>query len=179
MAPKRPNLELQVIARLKATAKSREEWEEEYPELSPLGDDWVMLQNWASLVHEQGMVLAHLALFPQTRTELLADMRGMVNRAPAWLDAHLEGQQVMTLDLFLHGIAETLAKQRTAIERIVAEQVSDRASIEETLAEAPVPAATKERSELLPAVGSVITAHMKALVDIAYDLEVQGGWHPG
>jgi hypothetical protein len=173
MVPRWPNLEMQVIARLRGASRSREEWESEYPELSPLGDDWVMLQNWASIVHEQGVILAHLAVFSQTRAELMAEMRGIVNRSPAWLDAHLEGQQVMTLDLFLHGVAETLAKQRTAIERVVAEQVSDPASIEDALAEAPVPAVTQQRSELLPAVGEVMSAHMKALVDIAYDLEVQ------
>ncbi|HEU4706928.1 MAG TPA: hypothetical protein VFS64_07065 [Solirubrobacterales bacterium] len=172
------NLELQVIARIKGAPRSREEWEAEYPELSPLDDDWVMLQNWAAIVHEQGVVLAHLAVFPQTKAELMADMRGVVNRAPAWLDAHLAGQKVMTLELFLHGLAQTLAKQRAAIERVTAEQVGDPTSIEETLERAPVPVGTEERSELFPAISAAMVAHLQALADLAYDLEVQSGWRP-
>jgi len=179
MAEECPPFALQVIARLKGAAQSREAWEAERPDLSPLSDDWVMLQNWASIVHEQGILLAHLAVFSQTRAEVLTDMRGLTNRAPAWLDAHLEGQQVMTLDLFLHGIAQTLAKQRVAIERVVAEQVGDPEPIEQTLATAPVPAGTEQRSDLFPAVGDAVMAHTKALVDLAFDLEVQGRLRPG
>lgn len=170
-----PYLELQVIAAIKGAIKSREEWEAERPDLSPLDDDWVLLQNMASSVHAHGMALAHLAVSPQTRAELMTEMPGMANRSPAWLDAHLEGQQVMTLELFLQGIAETLAKHRVAIERVMAEQVADPAPIEETLAEAPVPTGTEKRSELIHGVGEVMGAHLKALVDIAYDLEVQAG----
>lgn len=175
MLAREPFLELKVIARIKEAAKSREEWEAEYPEASPLSDDWVMLQNWASLVHRLGMILAHLAVLPETRAELMSDMSGMVNRSPAWLEAHLEGQQVMNLELFLHGVAQTLGKQRLAVERVVDEQVSEPAAIEETLAGAPVPNGTEPRSDLLPAVTEVIAAHTKALVDIAYDLEIQAG----
>ena len=175
MASDEPYLELKVIGRIKEAAKTREEWEAEYPEASPLGDDWVMLQNWASIVHTLGMLLAHLAVSPETRAELMTDMRGMLNRAPVWLEAHLEGQDVMTLELFLHGVAETLAKQRAAIERVVDEQVRDPLSIEEALAAAPVPAGT-EGDGLFSMIGEVIAAHTKALVDIAYDLEAQARW---
>lgn len=173
MAPKEEYLELQVIARLKKAFKSREAWEAEFPEKGPLEEDWVMLQNWFSIVQEMGMVLAHLSVAPNTRAELLSDMDGIVNRSPAWLEAHLEGQQVMTLDLFLHGVAQTLEKQRAAIERVVDEQVDEPASIEEALVNAPVPEENEPRSDLFPAIGEVIGAHTKALVDIAYDLELK------
>jgi hypothetical protein len=179
MAAEEPYLELKVLGRIKEAAKSREAWEAEYPEASPLSDDWVMLQNWASIVHTLGMLLAHLAVLPETRAELMLDMSGMLNRSPAWLEAHLEGQQVMTLDLFLHGVAETLAKQRVAIERVIAEQMSDPTPIEETLAEAPVPAGTEERGQLFRPIGEVIGAHTKALVDIAYDREMQARGEAG
>ncbi|HET7510156.1 MAG TPA: hypothetical protein VFJ65_07920 [Solirubrobacterales bacterium] len=166
-------LEMQVIAALKEAFKSREAWEAKYPDLSPLDDDRVLLQNWASTAQTHGMVLAHLAASPQTRTELMAEMEGMIDRAPAWLDAHFEGQQVMTLELFLHGIAQTQAKQRAAIERVVAEQVDDPAAIEKMLAQAPIPEGTEERSALIHSVGAVMTAHSEALVELAYDLDTR------
>jgi hypothetical protein len=175
----RLDIEMRVIALMKEAFKSREEWEAEYPDLSPLGEDWVLAQNWALTVQRQGMVLAHLAVVPQTRTELITEMEGIVDRAPAWLDAHFQGQQVMTLDLFLEGITQTLTRQRAAIERVAAEQVDDPESIEEALAKAPVPLGTEARSDLLPGVGKAIAAHTKALVDLAYDLEIQLGWRSG
>jgi hypothetical protein len=173
VAAEEPYLELKVLGRIREAMKPRAAWEAEFPEESPLSDEWVMLQNWASLVHTLGMILANLAVSPDTREELMSDMKGMVNRAPAWLEAQFEGQQEMTWDLFLHGLAETLAKQRAGIERVIDEQASDPAPIEETLAGAPVPAGTESRSVLFPAVGEVVGAHTKALVDIAYDLELQ------
>jgi hypothetical protein len=171
----RQSLELRVLDLIKGAFKSREVWEAEYPEEAPIDDDRVMLQNWASTVHRQGILLADLALFPKTRAELGAEMPGIVNRAPAWLDAHLAGRQSMTLELFLQGLAQTLATQRAAFERVVAEQVVDPASIEEALAEAPVPAGTgeEERSDLIHGVSHALMAHTKALVELAYDLETQ------
>lgn len=176
MAEKWPNIEMRVIETIKGAYKSREEWEAAYPDSGPLADDLVMVQNLASAVNRQGVVLAHLAMAPRTRAELMMEMEGLVDRAPAWLDAHFRGQRVMTLQLFLHGIAQTQAKQRAAIERVVAEQVEDPEAIEETLAEAPVPSGTEEQSVLIRGVGDVMGAHLKALVDLAHDLEVQLGW---
>ena len=68
-----------------------------------------------------------------------------------------------------------MAEHRKAIERVVEEQVAEPDEIEEALAEAPVPAGTDEedRSDLMQGVGDAMTAHTKALVDIAYDLENQ------
>ena len=110
------------------------------------------------------MLLAHLAVIPSTRAELMTAMPDMISRALAWLDAQLEGCEEMNLKLFMRGLAQTMAKHREAIERVVAEQVIDPEPIEETLAEAPVPAATEEeaRSDLISGVGSAMTAHASA-----------------
>jgi hypothetical protein len=169
------NLEMRVIAAIKEASKSREEWEAIRPDLAPLDEAWVMFQNFASIVHQQGVVLAHLAIDPRTRSELTSKMPGATNRAPAWLDAHFEGQEAMTLELFFHGMAQTLTEQRVEILRVVSDQVSDPESIEGPLEEAPIPVGTEERSELMRGVGIAVAAHLKALVDIAYDLEVRLG----
>src|SRR6476646_701528 len=166
----RQTLEMQVLQLIRGAFKSREVLEAERPEgVPPFDDDRAMLQNWGSLVDRQGTILAKLSVVPSTRAELMENMPGMLNRAPAWMDAHLQGQEAMTLELFMRGIAQTMAKQREAIERVVDEQVADPESIEEALAEAPVPAASEDedRSDLMSGVGAVMGAHMKALVDIA------------
>lgn len=77
--------------------------------------------------------------------------------------------------LFLRGIAETQTKQREAFRWFVEEQVSDPEPIEGTLAESPVPAGAEEESrrEIMSGVFRAMTAHTEALVDIAYDLELQ------
>lgn len=51
--------------------------------------------------------------------------------------------------------------------------------IEETLAEAPVPVGTprEERGDLIRGVSEAATAHLKAIVDLAHDLETQAGWN--
>lgn len=157
---------------------SRELLDAERPEgAPPHSDDSALLQNWATLVNRQGTILAHLAVVPSTRAELMESMPGMVNRAPAWLDAHLQGGQPMTWDLFFRGLAQTVTVHRREIERVVAEQVSEPGGIEEALAEAPVPAGAEgeERSDLMSGVVRAMSAHLKALAEIAYDLEVQAG----
>jgi hypothetical protein len=175
MGERRQSLDLGVLALIKGASKSREAWEAEYPHLSPLDDGHMLLLNWAATVDRQGVVLARLAMSPETRVELESEMPGMVDRAPAWMDAHLEGRPTMTLRLFLEGIAQTLTTHRAAIEQVVAEQVADPEEIEETLAEAPVPAGTpdEERSALLHGVSHAMLAHTKAIVDVAYDFEIQ------
>lgn len=179
MTEGRPAIEIRVIELVKGAFKSREVLEAEHPDAAPLDDDQVMLQNWASTVHREGILLAHLAMVPKTRAELLTEMEGLVDRAPAWLDAHFQGRQVMTLDLFFQGIAQTLATQRAAFLRVVAEQASDPEAIEGKLTDAPVPVPTEERSALMRTVSNAITAHLEALVDLAYDFEVQAGWRSG
>jgi hypothetical protein len=171
------NLEMRVLEIIKGAFKSRDVWEAERPAgVPPFDEDRTMLQNWASVVSRQGTILAHLSVVPSTRAELMERMPGMLNRAPAWLDAHVRGQ-AMTMKLFWRGIAQTMTDHRKAIEGVVAEQVSDPAAIEETLAEAPIPAGIEEEDwqDLMSSVTYAMTAHTKALVDIAYDLEVQFG----
>jgi len=170
------SLERYVLDAIKGAFKSREVLEAERPDgAPPFDDDRAMLQNWATLIGRQGSLIANLSVVPETRTELLERMPDMLNRAPAWLNAHMEGVEEMTLKLFMQGIAQTMAEHRKAIERVVEEQVVEPDEIEETLAEAPVPAARDEedRSDLMQGVGQAMTAHTKALVDIAYDLETQ------
>lgn len=170
------NLEMYVLHMIKGAFKSREVLEAEWPEHAPLDDGRVLLQNWTSLVHRQGSLLALLSVTPSTRAGLEARMPKMVNRTPAWMDAHIQGR-AMTLEIFMQGLAETATEHREAIERVVAEQVSDPEPIEEVLAEAPVPAGTEgeDRSDLMSGVVTALSAHTKALVDIAYDLEVKFG----
>lgn len=85
------NLEEWVFAMTKGAFKSRELLDAERPEdTPPHSDDSALLQNWATLVNRQGVMLAHLSAVPATRAELKESMPGMVDRAPAWLDARLQ-----------------------------------------------------------------------------------------
>jgi len=170
------SLERYVLDTIKGAFKSREVLEAEAPDhAAPFDDSQAMLQNWATLIGRQGSLVAHLSIVPETRVELMERMPDMLNRAPAWMDAHMRGVEEMNLKLFMRGIAQTMAEHRKAIERVVDEQVAEPESIEEALAEAPVPAGTddEDRSDLMKGVGLAMAAHTKALVDIAYDLEVQ------
>lgn len=167
------SLDLKVLALIEGGFKSREMWEAECPHLSPLDEGHRMVLNLAAAIERQGLVLGGLAMSPETRTELRAEMPGMVGRAPAWMDAHLQGREALTLDLFCQGLAQTLATHRAAIERLIDEQMVDSESIEEALAEAPVPAGTPGEDEdtLLEGVTHAMMAHLKAIVALARDLE--------
>ena len=169
------SLERYVLDTIKGAFKSREVLEEERPDdVPPLDSGSAMIHNWATLINRQGKLVAQLSIVPETRAELMERMPGMLDRAPAWMDAHMRGVEEMNLKLFMRGIAETMAEHRKAIERVVDEQVLEQnEEIEEALAQAPVPAATEDedRSDLMDGVGLAMTAHTKALVDIAYDLE--------
>jgi len=177
------NLEAWVFAMTRGAFKSRELLEAERPEgARPYDENLVVLQNCATLVNRQGMILAHLSVVPATRAELMESMPGMLNRAPAWLDAQLQGDQPMTWELFYRGVAQTVTVHRREIERVVAEQVSDPSEIDQALGEAPIPvgAEGEDRGDLMSGVMRAMSAHLKALVDIAYDLEMQFGrpWDP-
>jgi hypothetical protein len=169
------SLERYVLDTIKGAFKSREVLEAEAPDhASPVDDSQAVLQNWATLIGRQGSLVAHLSIVPETRAELMERMPDMLNRAPAWMEAHMRGVEEMNLKLFMRGIAQTMGEHRKAIERVVDEQVMEQnEEIEETLAEAPVPAGTDEedRSDLMQGVSLAMAAHTKALVDIAYDLE--------
>jgi len=177
-APELPpdSLERFVLDTIKGAFKSREVLDAERPEHAPpFTDSGAMLQNWATLINRQGSLVAHLSIVPETRAELMERMPDMLERSPAWMSAHMQGVEEMTLKLFMRGIAQTMGEHRKAIERVVDEQVMEPEEIEEALAEAPVPAGTddEERSDLMKGVSLAMSAHTKALVDIAYDLEVQ------
>jgi hypothetical protein len=177
MAPELPpdSLERYVLDTIKGAFKSREVLEAERPDdVPPLDDGSAMLHNWATLINRQGSLVAHLSIVPETRAELMERMPGMLDRSPAWMDAHVRGVEEMNLKLFMRGIAETMAEHRRAIERVVDEQVIEQnEEIEAVLAKAPVPAGAEDedRSDLMDGVGLAMSAHTKALVDIAYDLE--------
>jgi hypothetical protein len=88
-------------------------------------------------------------------------MPGLVALSPAWLEVEVQGKR-MTWELFVLGLAQTVAEHRKAIERLVAaEQVADSAEIEEALAEAPIPTDTEARSELMEGLVKVLGAHLK------------------
>lgn len=168
-------LEKHVFNTLSGAFKSREVLEAERPaHVPPYDDNRVLFQNWTTLVDRQGVLLAQLSVVPETKAELYARMPGLVGLSPAWLENEVQGEP-MTLDLFVLGLVQTAAEQRKAIERVVAEQVVDADSIEEALARAPIPTDTKDGSGPMEALGKVLVAHLKALVDIAYDLERQAG----
>lgn len=161
-----------------AFAKSREVMEAERPEhIPPYTDDAAMLQRWAMTINRQGVILAQLSAIPETRSELILRMPGLLNSAPAWLDADLADVKETSTVLFFRGLAQTLCVQREAIERVVDEQVADPERVEEALAEGSPPPGTEDetQSELIHGVGTAMGVHMKALVAIAYDLEMQMG----
>jgi hypothetical protein len=171
------SLELQVLRLIRGAFRSREVLEAERPDyVPPYDDDRALFEGWASTVDRQGVILAHLSMVPATRAELMSRMPGLFQSAPAWLDAHLEGQE-MTAKLFMRGLAQTLGEHRSAIKRVTAEQVADIEAVEEALDEASVPPGTEDetQSELIHGVGQAMMAHTRALVEIAYDLETQVG----
>ena len=170
-------LEKHVLDTIMGAFKSRELLEAERPaHLPPYDDDRVMLENWTSVVDRQGRLLALLSVAPDTKVELMERMPNLVNLSPAWVDAQVHAKP-MTWKLLMRGLAQTATEQRDAIERVVAEQVAEPEEIEDILSAAPVPAGTEEedRSALMSGVVDALSAHTKALVDIAYDLERQLG----
>jgi hypothetical protein len=132
-----------------------------------------LVQLWASVVDRQGQILAQLAIEPDTRAELASSMEGLVNRSPAWLDAHLREEKTMTVDLFLRGMAQTMTRQREGISRVAAEQTREPATLEKTLREAPLPESFEdpEHDEFVSALADAVTAHSEVLIGIAAELD--------
>lgn len=171
------NLEMVVLRRIIGAFKSPEVWNAERPEGAPYVDeDRALALSLSALVQRQGHFLALLSVNPFTRAELRATMPGMADRAPAWLEASFRGEE-MTWTIFLRGLAQTLQEHRVAIERVVSEQVRDTEEIEAALSDAPVPSGheSQERDQTMQGVFDALAAHMKALADIAHDLEVNHG----
>ena len=115
-------------------------------------------------------MLARLSLAVETRLKLIERMPDLAKSVPAWLDAHLEDVP-MTWEIFLRGIAQMMAEHRAAIEQVVEDQVGDPEEMKTSRPEAPVPTGDEPRSELMDGVFKVLTAHTKALADIADHLE--------
>jgi hypothetical protein len=134
-----------------------------------------MFECWGSVVQRQGLILARIAILPWRKAELKSSMSGIVNRAPAWMNAHFRGERAMTLELYAQGMAQTMATQRGAFEQVLADQVNEPAPLQELLAEAPISAAPEEmeRSELLSALSMAIVAHTKVLAGIAADADAK------
>jgi hypothetical protein len=168
------SVEALVLQSLTGAIKSREGWEAQRREDEPpMSDLEVFLENMIEEVRRQGVVLAQIAVVPETRAELKERMPDAVDRIPAWMDARVYGPLLMTPGLFIRGIAQLLGEHREAIERVVAEQVLEPEPIEEMLAEAPVPEGSEEEEdrEVTVGVGQAMTAHVQAIVDIAHDLD--------
>lgn len=168
-------LEKHVFDTIRGAFKSRELLEAERPaHAPPYTDDGVIFQNWTTLVERQGVLLAELSVMPATKADLMERMPGLVALAPAWVKAEVHDEP-MTMEQFALGLAQTVTEHREAIERVVAEQVIDPTSIDKALAKAPLPLDRSEESgsDLLRKVADVLTAHLKALADIAYDLETR------
>lgn len=176
MAANQESLGQRVVHLVQGGWRSREVLEAEYPERADaIDEDRVMLCGWSSVVHREGLALANLAMSPSTRVELLAQMPGLLEKLPVWQKARAH-EELMTATLFARGLAEALSVQRVAIERVAEEQVGDLGPIWAALAEASVPNASgASQQELLKGVGEAMIAHLRALVGIARDLEVQIG----
>lgn len=168
------SMEMVVVKTIAGAAKSREVWETERGEDEPpMSDLQILLENMTEIVRRHGVILAQLAISPRTRAELQRSMPGAIKRIPAWLEAKVYGPPLMTPGLFVRGLAQLMGEHRVAIERVVGEQVLRPEPIEESLAEAPLPAGGEDEpnSELMAAVRKAMGAHLDALVDIARDLD--------
>jgi hypothetical protein len=78
-----------------------------------------MANELVNFLNLQGMMIAHLAMDPDTSKELIAASPHAAQRVPAWLELRVFGQRPGALRLFALGCAQLLAEQRAAIERIV------------------------------------------------------------
>jgi len=168
------SMEMVVANAICVAPKSREVLEAELGgDVAPLSDEAVMLENMIAMVNRHGLLVAQLAIVPDTRAELLASMPDAVKRVPAWMEARVNGAATMTARLFVRGLAQLLGEHRRAIERVTAEQVDKPEPIEEWLAAAPLPGGGEEESnsEAIAAVGQAIAAHAEALVEIARDFD--------
>jgi len=175
MADQQPlSMEMAVVQAITAAPKSREGWEElRGPDQPPMSEQEVFLENMTEIVKRHGLVIAQLAVAPETRAELQASMAGAVERVPAWLEAKVNGPPLMTIRIFIRGLVQLMGEHRVAIERVVAEQVHEPEPIEALLGEAPLPSGAEDESdaELMSGVGAAIGAHLEALVEIARDFD--------
>ncbi|HEV7399744.1 MAG TPA: hypothetical protein VGN84_05685 [Solirubrobacterales bacterium] len=88
-----PPLSMEMVAAdaICVAPKSREVLEAELGEdVAPLSDEAVLLENMIAMVNRHGLLVAQLAIVPDTRAELLASMPDAVKRVPAWMEAREE-----------------------------------------------------------------------------------------
>lgn len=173
------HLVLRVVTLIQGGWRSRELIEAENPEFGSLESEQVLLCNCGSLVHRQGMVLAHLSRIPSTRAQLHAEMSGLLESTSVWIEAKARGEP-MTGTLFAQGLTDVLTVQRAAIRRVAREQVEDPEPIWAALAKVSLPnTEIASQGELIQGVGKAMVAHVEALVAIARDLEGGAGAYLG
>ncbi len=174
--PERPprTVEEVVVRTLGMPRLTREDLEEMRGEDEPpVSDFQVVLDNLISDVKRYSVILACIAIAPETKRRINAESKDAAERVPVWLDAAVNGPPLMTPRLFMHGLAQMLGAQRGDFEQVIAEQVREPGPIEELLEDAPIPQAGERESdsELTDGVSAASGAHMRALVEIARDLD--------
>jgi hypothetical protein len=141
--------------------------------------------NWlGNFLNFQGMLIAHLAMEPETSKELIAACPHAGERVPAWMELRIFGTHPQPARMFALGCAQLIASQREAIERIANDQIEDPEPIEEMLAERPVPTGDEGETarELMAACTGAFHANFQACLEIARDLdewieeELSEGW---
>lgn len=139
----------------------------------PLDDGFVILNGIANFLHVQGMMIAHLALEPDTGSELISASIHAAQRVPAWMEMWVFGEAAEPARMFALGLVQLLGEQRAVIERIVDEQVDDPEPIEAILAERPVPtgADDEDTEELVSGASAALRANFQATLEIARDLD--------
>jgi hypothetical protein len=164
-----------VLRSLRSMQGYRERLEaERKPGDPPLDDTHVMLNAIANFLKLQGMLIAHMAMEPDTSEELMASSVHAAERVPAWMELRVFGSSV---DKPGHnwalGLAQLLGEQRAAIEAIVEEQVDDPRPIMEILAAAPVPTGEEgeDAKELFALAGAAMSANFQATLATARDLD--------
>ncbi len=171
---RKPEYEATILRSLKGAMNFRERYEEERePGDPPLGEPALTFNGMANFLHLQGMLIACLALEPDTASELLPKSAHAAQRVPAWMEMWLNGPTDSSMRLFALGCAQLLAEHRKALEQIVEDQVAEPAPIEEALAESPIPTGEEEEStdELIVRFSRAFRANFQASIAIARDLD--------
>jgi hypothetical protein len=169
-----PGYEMAILRSLDGATRFRERYEErKKPGDPPMDDTAVTFNGLANFLHMQGLLIAHLALEPETSSELVASAVRAADQVPAWMDLRVFGASEAPERLFALGCAQLLAEQRAALERIIDEQVEDPERIEESLAESPIPTGSQGESaeEIFICFGLAFQANFQATLAIARDLD--------
>jgi len=130
------------------------------------------LNEIARFLNTQGMLIAHLAMDPDTSDELIAASPTAGERVPAWMEMRVFGPQPELGRRFALGCAQLLGEQRLVLERIVDEQIEDPRPIEEILEGHPIPTGEDEdASELMASAAEAFHANFEACLAIARDYD--------